>query len=194
MILVTHDLGVVAGRAHDIAVMYAGQIVEKAPATTLFANVRHPYTEALLRSIPKLDMAKHTRLDAISGRPPDLVNLPSGCKFAARCPYAQERCLNEEPALTPDPVHADHSYACHYPVGLVAHGAPPVAVPTADPLEVDTPATATIATELSTAAASAPAGTGDGSPAQVGIKVDGRPPRVDEAGDPIEGAPTSEDD
>ncbi|MBA3281175.1 MAG: ABC transporter ATP-binding protein, partial [Acidimicrobiia bacterium] len=82
MILVTHDLGVVAGRAHDIAVMYAGRVVEQAPAKELFANVRHPYTEALLRSIPKLEMAKHTTLDAIGGRPPDLVNLPEGCKFA----------------------------------------------------------------------------------------------------------------
>ena len=86
MILVTHDLGVVAGRAHDIAVMYAGEIVEQASARALFANVRHPYTEALLQSIPKLEMAKHTKLDAIGGRPPDLVNLPQGCPFAPPVP------------------------------------------------------------------------------------------------------------
>jgi len=116
MILVTHDLGVVAGRAHDIAVMYAGRVVEQAPSQALFAHVRHPYTEALLRSIPKLEMAKHTRLDAIGGRPPDLVNLPEGCKFAPRCPYAQDRCLEEDPALVADPDDASHLVACHFPV------------------------------------------------------------------------------
>ena len=99
MVLVTHDLGVVAGRADDTAVMYAGRIVEYAPTRELFSATRHPYTEALLKSIPKLAQPSHTRLEAISGRPPDLVNPPAGCKFAARCPYAQPRCLEEEPAL-----------------------------------------------------------------------------------------------
>jgi len=117
MILVTHDLGVVAGRAHDIAVMYAGQVVEHASASSLFAAVRHPYTEALLESIPKLEMAKHTRLEAIGGRPPDLVNLPGGCKFAARCRYAQERCSTEEPELVADPHDPTHLVRCHFPVG-----------------------------------------------------------------------------
>jgi peptide/nickel transport system ATP-binding protein len=117
MILVTHDLGVVAGRAHDIAVMYAGEIVEQASAQTLFANVRHPYTEALLQSIPKLEMAKHTKLDAIGGRPPDLVNLPAGCPFAPRCRYAQDRCHVDAPALLPDPGDPTHLVACHFPVG-----------------------------------------------------------------------------
>ena len=139
MILVTHDLGVVAGRAHDIAVMYAGRIVEQAPAQALFANVRHPYTEALLRSIPKLEMAKHTKLDAIGGRPPDLVNLPPGCTFAPRCPYAKDRCLVEDPALTADPNDPTHLYACHYPVSGVgvAVTAPPTTTTTPGPdLEV----------------------------------------------------------
>jgi len=117
MILVTHDLGVVAGRAHDIAVMYAGRIVEMAPAARLFASVRHPYTEALLRSIPKLEMAKHTRLDAIEGRPPDLVRPPQGCAFAARCSYAQERCMTDDPILQVDSSDPSHSFACHFPVG-----------------------------------------------------------------------------
>lgn len=120
MILVTHDLGVVAGRAHDIAVMYAGQIVEKAKASELFGRVRHPYTEALLRSIPQLDMPKHSRLEAIGGRPPDLANLPPGCKFAPRCPYAQDRCFEEEPELVADADNPDHSYACHFPVSVAA--------------------------------------------------------------------------
>ncbi len=124
MILVTHDLGVVAGRADDIAVMYAGRIVEKAPAAKLFAGMRHPYTQALLRSIPKLEMAKHTRLDAIAGRPPDLVNLPTGCSFAPRCPNAQDRCRVDDPALTPDADDAEHLFACHYPVNEVVIEAP----------------------------------------------------------------------
>jgi len=116
MILVTHDLGVVAGRTHDIAVMYAGKIVEKAPTATLFANMRMPYTEALLRSIPKLENPSHTKLRAIGGRPPDLISPPEGCNFSPRCPYAQERCHEEEPPLQPAD-EAGHSFACWYPVG-----------------------------------------------------------------------------
>ena len=119
MILVTHDLGVVAGRADDIAVMYAGQIVETAPTRTLFAEMRMPYTEALLKSIPKLEHQSHTRLEAIGGRPPDLIHPPPGCKFAPRCPYAQDRCREEEPPL----LEADtsgHYYKCWFPVGTQA--------------------------------------------------------------------------
>jgi len=116
MILVTHDLGVVAGRADDVAVMYAGEIVEQAPTPTLFAQMRHPYTEALLQSIPKLAMPNHTRLQAIGGRPPDLVNPPVGCKFAPRCPYAQDQCREEDPPLN-DHGTPGHRFACFYPVG-----------------------------------------------------------------------------
>ncbi|MDH3301699.1 MAG: ABC transporter ATP-binding protein [Acidimicrobiia bacterium] len=116
MVLVTHDLGVVAGRTDDIAVMYAGRIVEKAPTQVLFQSLRHPYTEALLRAIPKVDQPKHTRLSAIVGRPPDLINPPTGCKFSPRCPYVQPRCLEEEPPLMPAPT-GNHSFACWYPVG-----------------------------------------------------------------------------
>jgi oligopeptide/dipeptide ABC transporter ATP-binding protein len=119
MMLITHDLGVVAGRTDEIAVMYAGQIVEKAPTRTLFAEMKMPYTEALLQSIPKLDQASHTRLQAISGRPPDLVNPPTGCRFAPRCLYAQDRCLEEQPPL----MEADtpgHLYRCWFPVGTPA--------------------------------------------------------------------------
>jgi len=119
MVLVTHDLGVVAGRADNTAVMYAGQIVEYAPTRALFAKTRHPYTEALLKSIPKLSQPSHTRLDAISGRPPDLVSPPVGCKFAARCAYAQPRCVAEEPTLT-DSDSLGHSFRCFYPVGATA--------------------------------------------------------------------------
>jgi peptide/nickel transport system ATP-binding protein len=118
MVLVTHDLGVVAGRTDEIAVMYAGEIVEQAPTRTLFSQMRHPYTEALLESIPRLTNPSHTRLRAIPGRPPDLVDPPSGCRFAARCAYAQPRCLEEHPPLAPAPDAVDdHKYACFYPVG-----------------------------------------------------------------------------
>jgi len=119
MVLVTHDLGVVAGRADNTAVMYAGQIVEYAPTRALFTETRHPYTEALLKSIPKLTQPSHTRLDAISGRPPDLVSPPVGCKFAARCAYAQPKCVAEEPPLT-DEAMPGHAFRCFYPVGTPA--------------------------------------------------------------------------
>jgi peptide/nickel transport system ATP-binding protein len=118
MIIITHDLGVVAGRADDIAVMYAGRIVERAPTRELFARYRMPYTEGLLRSIPRLHQPSHTRLAAIPGRPPDLVDPPKGCPFAPRCNYAQDRCLTETPALVS---HAPgHEAACHFPVGTPA--------------------------------------------------------------------------
>jgi peptide/nickel transport system ATP-binding protein len=116
MVLVTHDLGVVAGRTDDIAVMYAGRIVERAPTRSLFEHTRHPYTEALLKSIPKLGMPSHSKLDAIAGRPPDLVKPPVGCKFAARCPYAQPKCITDEPPLV-DPDIPGHAYRCFFPVG-----------------------------------------------------------------------------
>jgi peptide/nickel transport system ATP-binding protein len=116
MILVTHDLGVVAGRTDDIAVMYAGKLVEKASTRSLFAEMRHPYTEALLRSIPKPGDPSHTRLSAIAGRPPDLINPPKGCKFSPRCPYAQDRCREEEPEIQADGAPG-HQFACHFPVG-----------------------------------------------------------------------------
>jgi peptide/nickel transport system ATP-binding protein len=119
MVLVTHDLGVVAGRAEATAVMYAGRVVEYAPTRELFSTTRHPYTEALLKSIPKLAQPSHTRLEAISGRPPDLVDPPPGCKFAARCPYAQPRCLEEEPGLGDDGM-LGHAFRCFYPVGTEA--------------------------------------------------------------------------
>ena len=117
MILVTHDLGVVAQRADEIAVMYAGRIVERAPKRALFSNLRMPYTEALLAAIPKLEMPPHTRLTAIGGRPPDLVNPPRGCGFAPRCPYAQAKCHAEPPELVEDPTDPGHFYRCWYPVG-----------------------------------------------------------------------------
>jgi peptide/nickel transport system ATP-binding protein len=121
LILVTHDLGVVAGHTDEIAVMYGGKLVEKAPTTSLFANMKMPYTEALLHSIPKLEDRSHTRLNAIPGRPPDLVNPPKGCRFAPRCQYAQDRCHAEEPPLVEATDDPGHLYACWYPVGSAEH-------------------------------------------------------------------------
>ena len=119
MILITHDLGVVAGRTDDIAVMYAGRIVETAPTRMLFREMRHPYTEALLLSIPRTHHRSHTRLQAIPGRPPDLAGPLPGCAFAPRCRYAQPRCLEERPPLD-GPSSSPHRWACFYPVGTEA--------------------------------------------------------------------------
>ena len=121
MVLVTHDLGVVAGRTDEIAVMYAGRIVEQAETSVLFSSMRHPYTEALLRSIPRLDDPSHTRLRVIIGRPPNLLAPPPGCSFSPRCPYAQERCHVEEPTLTADSFGSSHRFACFYPLGTKAN-------------------------------------------------------------------------
>jgi peptide/nickel transport system ATP-binding protein len=101
MALVTHDLGVVA---------------EKAPTRTLFTDMKMPYTEALLKSIPKLTDPSHATLSVIPGRPPDLVNLPPGCRFYPRCPYAQPRCRDEEPPLQ-EATTPGHVYRCWFPVG-----------------------------------------------------------------------------
>jgi peptide/nickel transport system ATP-binding protein len=116
MILITHDLGVVAGQADRVAVMYAGQIVEEAATIELFDHLRHPYTEALLHSIPRLQSVSHVRLDAIGGRPPDMVRPPAGCRFAPRCRYAQDRCLAEDPILL-DEDGSGHLFRCWFPVG-----------------------------------------------------------------------------
>jgi peptide/nickel transport system ATP-binding protein len=98
IILITHDLGVVAEMADDVAVMYAGQIVERAPVHALFARPEHPYTVGLLGSIPRLD-EKRERLPSIEGRVPDMSRPPDGCRFAARCPFVEPACRAETPPL-----------------------------------------------------------------------------------------------
>lgn len=118
MILVSHDLGVVASRTDEIMVMYGGRVVEKALTSELFREVRMPYTEALLRSIPRLEHPSHTRLEAIPGRPPNLISPPPGCNFAPRCRYVQEKCLTQEPPLESE---NGHSWRCWYPVGTDAN-------------------------------------------------------------------------
>ena len=115
MILITHDLGVVKGRADEIMVMYAGHTMEEAPTATLFAEMRHPYTEALLETIPKIDTPSHTRLVPIPGRPPEVIEIPDGCPFAPRCRYSISRCLTDRPGLTSQGL--GHTCACHAPVG-----------------------------------------------------------------------------
>jgi oligopeptide/dipeptide ABC transporter ATP-binding protein len=115
MILVTHDLGVVAGHTDKIAVMYAGDLVEYAPTTELFANMKMPYTEALLKSIPRLETPTGTRLPVIEGRLPDPTKDEPGCAFANRCPYVQDKCRAEKPPLKSD--GNDHFYRCWFPIG-----------------------------------------------------------------------------
>ena len=110
LILITHDLGVVARYADNVAVMYGGRVVETASARELYKNPQHPYTEGLMASIPKLDGDPGSRLYTIEGQPPDLSNLPSGCSFHPRCPYAQDKCTMTKPTLSE--VAPDHLRAC----------------------------------------------------------------------------------
>ena len=119
MILITHDLGVVAGRTDEVAVMYAGRVVERAPTPALFKKMRMPYTEALLAALPKIDAAPHTPLPAISGRPPDPTRPLKGCSFSPRCRYADGRCHNEKPALA-EAESREHQYACFHPIETCA--------------------------------------------------------------------------
>jgi peptide/nickel transport system ATP-binding protein len=115
MVLVTHDLGVVAGHTDKIAVMYAGEVVEYATTKDLFARMRMPYTEALMKSIPRLSTPSGSRLPVIEGRLPDPTKPESGCLFASRCPYAQEKCHTQHPDLTTD--SDGHQYRCFFPLG-----------------------------------------------------------------------------
>jgi oligopeptide/dipeptide ABC transporter ATP-binding protein len=99
IILITHNLGVVAGLCRRVLVMYAGEIVEEGPVDQIFDSPQHPYTWSLLRSIPRIDAARHGRLRSIEGLPPDLIRPPSGCKFHPRCPFRVEQCFVDEPRL-----------------------------------------------------------------------------------------------
>jgi len=114
MLLITHDMGVIAGHADRVNVMYAGRVVETAEAATLFDEMHHPYTQALLASIPQLNQDAKKALHAIPGLPPDLAHLPEGCRFAARCTRATDKCRSEEPPLSGKTF--DHKFACWHPV------------------------------------------------------------------------------
>jgi peptide/nickel transport system ATP-binding protein len=115
IVIITHDLGVVAQMADDIAVMYAGRIVEQAPAQTIFSAPEHPYTWGLLKSIPRLDVPRDEDLVPIAGRPPSLIHRPSGCHFHPRCPYVRESHKRVDPALEASPGEADHLVRCLLP-------------------------------------------------------------------------------
>jgi oligopeptide transport system ATP-binding protein len=111
LILITHDLGVVARYADRVAVMYAGRVVETAPARTLYAEPRHPYSQGLMASIPGLEGELGKRLQTIDGQPPDLANLPAGCAFAPRCRHASDQCRGASPELSA--IGAEHMRACY---------------------------------------------------------------------------------
>jgi oligopeptide transport system ATP-binding protein len=110
VILITHDFGVVAGSANKVAVMYAGQIVESGTREEIFYNPQHPYTLALLGSVPKLEWKNKQLLQTIKGTPPDLISPPKGCAFAKRCNYCMNVCLEEMPEITD--FEEDHHTRC----------------------------------------------------------------------------------
>jgi peptide/nickel transport system ATP-binding protein len=114
IIMITHDLGVVAETADEVVVMYAAQVVEKAPVERLFERPQMPYTWGLLGSLPRLDVNVE-RLVQIGGQPPSLLNPPRGCRFHPRCPYVMEICREEDPPLAPVPDESMHLDACHLP-------------------------------------------------------------------------------
>jgi oligopeptide/dipeptide ABC transporter ATP-binding protein len=118
MLIITHNLGVVARYADRVNVMYAGRIIEQASAAELYANPRHPYTLGLLRSVPRLDEPRRERLQPIDGQPPDLTRLPPGCAFAPRCAYRVDRCGAAAPPLVP--VGTGHLSACWESAHLAA--------------------------------------------------------------------------
>jgi oligopeptide/dipeptide ABC transporter ATP-binding protein len=112
VLLITHDMGVIAGRTDRVVVMYGGVKAEEAPTIELFHEMSHPYSQALLASMPNLDSASKQHLDSIAGLPPDLSKPIIGCRFAPRCSYATDQCREAEPALT---VNGDHAFACYHP-------------------------------------------------------------------------------
>ncbi len=110
IVLITHDLGVIAEMCDDVVVMYAGRIAESGPVDALFSHPSHPYTRGLLNSIPRLSTARKSRLNVIEGMVPSLADLPSGCRFQNRCPYRIDTCLRQPPL---EEVTPGHHVACH---------------------------------------------------------------------------------
>ena len=115
VILITHNLGIVSGYTDDVAVMYAGRIAERCSTDELIAHPRMPYTEALMNSAPALSDPPHTRLNAIPGLPPNLLDVPPGCRFHARCPNVQDKCKVDMPELLVED-NSEHSFACWHPL------------------------------------------------------------------------------
>jgi oligopeptide transport system ATP-binding protein len=119
IVLITHDLGVIAGLSDRVMVMYGGRIVESGPVRSIFYDPQHPYTEGLLRSMPRLTTLRGGELPSIGGQPPNLQHLPPGCSFAPRCPYVMDRCRTERPeyrAVGDGTGLAARAKACHLPV------------------------------------------------------------------------------
>ena len=114
MLLITHDMGVIAGRADRVMVMYAGKVVEASSTDALFDEMRHPYSRALLASIPRLEQDNSQQLHSIPGLPPDLTNPPPGCRFAPRCDQSTDQCRTQEPVLSN--MSDEHAFACWHPV------------------------------------------------------------------------------
>ena len=112
IVIITHDLGVVAETADEVVVMYAGRVAEKGTVDAIFTRPHHPYTWGLLGSLPRLD-ADVERLVQIPGQPPSLLNPPNGCRFHPRCPYVMDICKTNEPMLAPVSDDSDHLQACH---------------------------------------------------------------------------------
>jgi oligopeptide/dipeptide ABC transporter ATP-binding protein len=110
LIIITHNLGVVARYADRVNIMYAGKIIERGTAREIYGNPRHPYTLGLLHSVPRLDLPRREKLEPIEGQPPDLVAVPEGCSFRERCKYALDKCAVEEPPL--ELVDEAHYSAC----------------------------------------------------------------------------------
>jgi peptide/nickel transport system permease protein len=113
LVLVTHDLAVVKGFTDSVAIVYAGQVVEYGPTAEIFANPQHRYTVALIRSMPNLDLPSHSELATIEGAPPSLIDPPTGCRFADRCPAVQQKCRDESPVRSGTDAH---SYSCWFPM------------------------------------------------------------------------------
>ncbi len=135
MILISHDLGVVSGVSDRVAVMYGGHFLEVADTRELFTHVHHPYTEALLRSMPRLELPTGVRLSAIAGRPPDMTAPPPGCRFAARCEYAQHDCEAAIPSLRPGP-EPTHLFRCLFPLRIADDGSAVTTDPASDTQQV----------------------------------------------------------
>src|SRR4051795_12074713 len=112
VVIISHDLGVIAETAQEVAVMYAGRVIEHCSTETIFNTPEHPYTWGLIKSIPGLDTPRGEQLVPIPGRPPSLINLPSGCSFHPRCPYVRERHTRVDPKLEPVEPGASHRVAC----------------------------------------------------------------------------------
>jgi oligopeptide/dipeptide ABC transporter ATP-binding protein len=130
LLFVAHDLAVVRHLCDHVAVMYLGRIIEVSPTAELFHNPRHPYTQGLLRAIPRLAAGRSKRGSAIKGDLPSPLNIPTGCRFRTRCAIAQDICEAQDPQLLPDGADSSHTTACHFP------GEPALAVPPVSAAEV----------------------------------------------------------